>query len=327
MSFRSSPLVSVITPVYNGEKYLGRCIESVLAQTYTNWEYVIVNNCSSDGTLEIATGYARRDSRVRVVSNSEFVGVTENHNVAFRRISQGSRYCKVVSADDYLFRECIERLVQAAERSPRIDIVGSYAINCEGIRWIGLPPDESVFEGRAICRLYLLGGLAPFGTPSTVLYRSRLVRSRDPFFPGPLPNADLAACLIALQDADFAFVHQILSFEQLHSNAVSARLSGLNAPFLDRIQFLQEYGPTYLNEREMKGRREELLRELYRNLAVNLINLEGRQFWDYQRRRLEPLGCSIYGARMAAAVCAKLADLLANPKQTLEKILRHRGVR
>jgi glycosyltransferase involved in cell wall biosynthesis len=50
----NGPLVSILTPVYNGEKYLAECIRSVLAQTYQNWEYTIVNNCSTDKTLEIA---------------------------------------------------------------------------------------------------------------------------------------------------------------------------------------------------------------------------------------------------------------------------------
>ena len=54
MSPMEQPLVSVLTPVYNGEPYLGECIESVLNQTYQNFEYIIVNNCSKDRTLEIA---------------------------------------------------------------------------------------------------------------------------------------------------------------------------------------------------------------------------------------------------------------------------------
>ncbi|MCB0227477.1 MAG: glycosyltransferase, partial [Anaerolineae bacterium] len=52
------PLVSVVTPVYNTDKYLADCIESVLAQSYDNWEYVIINNCSTDRSLEIAQRYA-----------------------------------------------------------------------------------------------------------------------------------------------------------------------------------------------------------------------------------------------------------------------------
>src|SRR5512146_3249684 len=111
MTAGPEPLVSVVTPVFNGEKYLRECVDSVLAQTYTNWHYVIVNNCSTDRTLEIAQEYAARDSRIRVVNNREFVGVDANHNNAFREISPDSKYCKVVAADDWIFPECLERMV------------------------------------------------------------------------------------------------------------------------------------------------------------------------------------------------------------------------
>ena len=61
-NLKNQPLVSVITPVYNGEEYLADCVESVLAQSYEKWEYVIVNNCSTDRTLEIAQEYEKKDS-------------------------------------------------------------------------------------------------------------------------------------------------------------------------------------------------------------------------------------------------------------------------
>ena len=66
-----SPLVSVVTPVYNGERFLRECIESVLAQTYQHWDYTIVDNSSTDQTSEIAREYAARDSRIRVLRNAE----------------------------------------------------------------------------------------------------------------------------------------------------------------------------------------------------------------------------------------------------------------
>ena len=61
------PLVSVVTPVHNGEAFLRECIESVLAQTYSHWEYIIVDNCSTDRTLEIASEYAIKDTRIKIL--------------------------------------------------------------------------------------------------------------------------------------------------------------------------------------------------------------------------------------------------------------------
>ena len=78
MSNRQEPLVSVVTPVYNGEASLAKCIDSVLAQTYRNFEYLIVNNCSTDRSLEIAllmasppTSARNRDGQVCSTMNDQ----------------------------------------------------------------------------------------------------------------------------------------------------------------------------------------------------------------------------------------------------------------
>ncbi|HID65334.1 MAG TPA: glycosyltransferase family 2 protein, partial [Anaerolineae bacterium] len=112
---KSQPLVSVVTPVYNAEPYLAECIESVLAQTYENWEYIIVNNCSTDHSLEIARHYAQQDARIHIHNNDEFLKQFQNWNHAMRQISPESKYCKVVHADDWLFPECLARMVEVAE--------------------------------------------------------------------------------------------------------------------------------------------------------------------------------------------------------------------
>src|SRR5215472_4942209 len=98
MNRDEQPLVSIVTPLYNGGEYLAECIESVLSQTYDNYEYIIVNNCSTDCSLETALKYAAKDRRITVHANEKFVGVIENHNIAFRKISLHARFCKVVCA-------------------------------------------------------------------------------------------------------------------------------------------------------------------------------------------------------------------------------------
>lgn len=62
-------MISVIMPVYNGEKYLKQSIESVIQQTYKDWELIIVNDCSTDKSRDIMQSYADADSRIRIVDN------------------------------------------------------------------------------------------------------------------------------------------------------------------------------------------------------------------------------------------------------------------
>src|SRR3546814_10080907 len=72
--------VSVVTPVYNGGAFLGEAIESVLRQTLPDWNYVILDNCSTDETPEIAAAYAAKDSRIRVLRNDRLVPIIANRN-------------------------------------------------------------------------------------------------------------------------------------------------------------------------------------------------------------------------------------------------------
>src|SRR5690242_9547360 len=120
---QTEPLVSILTPVYNGEKHLAQCIRSILAQDYTNFEYIIVNNCSTDKTLEIAESFARQDPRIRIHNNTEFLSVVDNHNNAFSLIPEDAKYCKIVGADDWLYPNCISELVKVAEEYPTVGMV------------------------------------------------------------------------------------------------------------------------------------------------------------------------------------------------------------
>ena len=87
MSENLQPLVSIATPVYNAEEHLEECLLSVLAQTYQNWEYIIVNNCSTDRSLEIAEKYASEEPRIRICNNENLLPALRNHNHMLRKIS------------------------------------------------------------------------------------------------------------------------------------------------------------------------------------------------------------------------------------------------
>jgi glycosyltransferase involved in cell wall biosynthesis len=253
------PLVSVVTPVHNGADYIAECIESVLKQTYQNWEYLIVDNCSTDDTLEIARRYEDREPRIRIVTPNIFVGVVESGNRSLREISRESKYTKVLHADDWLFPECLERMVGLSERNPTVGIVSAYRLEETRVTLTGLPYSISVIPGPEICRSTLLGEPYPhlFGSPSSLLIRSDLIRARDPFYDlayglgDEYPfTEDLAACCEILRGSDFGFVHQVLTFTRRDERSPFSKFSSLGANLPEQLNLISKYGPVYLTNEE-----------------------------------------------------------------------------
>ncbi len=294
----SQPLVSVVTPVYNTERYLAECIESVLQQTYGNWEYVIVNNCSTDRTLEIAEGYAARDARVRVHSNAQFLDQMGNCNHALRQISPESRYCKVVHADDWIFPECLARMVEVGEAHPSVGIIGSYRLEETAVSLDGLPYPSTVVPGREICRRYLLEHVYVLGSPSSLMIRSDLVRARDPFYAEGGLQADVDTCFDILRTWDFGFVHQVLTFTRRHNESASSRISQwFGTGWISDLRLLKKYGPSCLSLEEQRAAEEWLMSLYYRFLGHSLFRMRKRElwnrrreFWAYQTESLAGLG-------------------------------------
>jgi glycosyltransferase involved in cell wall biosynthesis len=300
------PLVSVVTPVYNEAGYLGECIESVLAQTHTNWDYTIIDNCSTDGSGELAQRYAAKDPRIRVHRNTEFLSVIANHNVALRQISPESKYCKMVLGDDLIYPGCLEKMVGLAEAHPSVGMVGAYAQEGERIAWTGLPREESVVSGREICRRHLLEGLHIFGSANAVLYRADLVRSRDPFYSETNIHADTEVSFALLKTSDFGFVHEVLTFSRVRQASLSTVSRGLHTYFGGTLHVLLGYGPDYLTKEECKTQLTTHLTEYYRFLGKSLIQRREPKFWEYHKRQLELAGLGFSRLRVATGAVAAL---------------------
>lgn len=305
----TEPLVTVLTPVYNGEKYLAECIDSVLAQSYSRWEYWIVENRSTDRTREIARAYAERDSRIRLYENPAHVSMPENHNVALRLVSPESRYCKFVHADDWLFPRCLEEMVGLAEKHPSVGVVGAYGLSGERVRWDGLPYPNSVVPGREVCRRTLLGGFYVFGSPTSQLLRADLVRGRALYNPNRFHTqlVDQEVCYELLRSSDFGFVHQVLTYSREHAGSVTSSLSEVNAAPAAQLKMLIQYGPAYLTEEEYDRRFRQLMRRYYRFLAAAALQLKrDRAFWEYHRRALAYLGHPLSVGRMLKEMPAEM---------------------
>jgi glycosyltransferase involved in cell wall biosynthesis len=287
---QQQPLVSIVTPVHNGADYLRECIDSVLAQTYENWEYVIVENCSTDRTLEIAREYEARDARIRVTAPPDFVGAVENANRAMREISADSKYTKVLHADDWLFPECLERMVELAEANPSVGIVSAYRLEETRVTLTGLPHSISVLPGHEICRSTLLGHPYPylFGAPSSLLIRSDLVRGRDPFYNVDNPfQDDQEACYEVLRTSDLGFVHQVLTFTRRDEASPFSFYRRAGAQLPGHINLFLKYGPEYVERRAYQNHLAVALARYGLFLLRRVPRVRDPDFRAHQRRELE----------------------------------------
>ncbi|MDE2020266.1 MAG: glycosyltransferase [Patescibacteria group bacterium] len=121
----NKPLVSVIMAAYNAEKYIGEAIESMQAQTYTNWELIIADDAAKDATGRIADDYAKRDPRIKVIHLSKNSGQAIARNEAVK-IAKGE-YLAVLDADDLCLPDRFAKQVAFLDSHPNVAAVGSYA--------------------------------------------------------------------------------------------------------------------------------------------------------------------------------------------------------
>ncbi|MFU8862063.1 MAG: glycosyltransferase family 2 protein [Cyclonatronaceae bacterium] len=311
------PLVSVVTPVFNGEDYLAECIESVLGQSYTNWEYTIVNNCSTDASFEIATRYAGLDSRIRVVNNPVFLNQIQNLNNSLRQISSESKYCKMVLADDWIFPNCLSEMVKVAEMDSGIGLVSAYRLIENEVHSDGLPYDQSIFSGNNIGRNYLLYRHNHFGSQSSVLFRSDLVRREHSFFNEDEVHADTSVFLKIVSESKFGFVHQVLSFSRRSNleKSTSSFAHYYDTYSLSYLDFMIKYGSRFLNPEEHTREYKKLLYRHYRKMIGYLFRLKGVNVLSYHLSEMKNMGIKHRIGLIFKAVLVETLLIFSNLKK------------
>lgn len=112
-------MISIALPVYNGEKYIGECLDSLLAQTYGNFEIILIDDCSTDSTAQIVAGYD--DKRIHYYKNEENLGIVHTLNKAFG-LCRGE-YIARMDADDIADHQRLEKQLALMESNPQLGIV------------------------------------------------------------------------------------------------------------------------------------------------------------------------------------------------------------
>jgi len=156
----ASPKVSILTTVYNRERYLTDCIESVLVSTYQDWELIIVDDQSSDNSVAIAQSYAAKDQRICVYVNEQNLGDYPNRNKAAAYAK--AKYLKYLDADDMIYPHGLEIMVNTMEAHPdcALGISQKVAEDLKPYPFIMTP--HETFQREFLQRGVL--GLGPTGT-------------------------------------------------------------------------------------------------------------------------------------------------------------------
>lgn len=309
-----SVVVSVVTPVYNGEAHLAECIESVLAQSFTAWEYIVLDNASTDSTAQIVQHYASKDARIKYRRNDNTLPIIDNWNTALRHIDAHSKYCKVVHADDILLPDCLQKMVEVADKHPGVTLVGAYRIDGRRVNMDSIPFPKDRVSGQELARDRFLGRIKDqFGSPTSVMYRADRVREKADFYDASNFHADTDVCIDLLRHGDYGFVHQALTYTRRHEGAESPAARKLGSHGVGRITTLQKFGHYFLNESEYASALNMQLRFYYRFLARNISRFKDPKFRQYHAefRRASGLG---FNAGMFATALIRQMLLTAAKK-------------
>ena len=300
--------ISVCIPVYNGERWLGDAIESVLGQSRSDFELLIVDNRSSDASLELASAAGRRDGRVRVVENVGTIGAVPNHNRCLE-LAQGD-LVKFLHHDDLLRDDCLERMAAVFEENPSVGLVFSRREillddpkDAAAQRWkhehqvlhAGFGRLDAVNDGRALLRRYLPSFGEPefanwIGEPSAVMLRRSAVDRVGGFDERVRQSFDIELWVRLLASHDVGFIDDALVAFRHHGDSLTADIATSRDDWLDRLWILEAlmHDPALASDRARisRYRRSELARVLKRQLGrIARGNRDLRPLAGYLRSR------------------------------------------
>ena len=209
----TTPLVSVIMPAYNAEPFIEEAISSVLSQTTSDWELIVIDDGSSDCTQKIISKFTSEDARVHLIINEENMGVAKTRNRGLD-LFQG-KYVALLDSDDYWAPQMLEKMIARAEETGADIIYCSYAL-----------VDE---QGKKVCNDFIVPPATTFEesivrsviTCSTVLITSKLAKNNR--FPTNMYHEDIAMWFQILRDGGTARgVSDVLAAYRQRENSRSA---------------------------------------------------------------------------------------------------------
>jgi len=225
----SRPLVSIITPTYNHERFIGECIESVLSQTFPDWEQIIIDDGSTDGTPEKIAQY--KDSRIRYLrqKNVGIWNLAKTYNKALN--STRGELIAILEGDDFWPIYKLEKQIKSFSKTDIILSWGKFGVTGEDGKVQRVDPQSSDKNDRVLFKIY---SNRPVGSilkqllirniihSSTVIIDKQALLSIGGFYqPNSVPTVDYATYLRLAIQGPFDFHHSVVGYWRRHKNQVS----------------------------------------------------------------------------------------------------------
>lgn len=216
--------VSVLIPTYNYGHFLSETIESVLSQTFQDFELIVVDNCSTDTTEQIMGNYIKKDNRIKFIRNNENIGMYRNYNQALL-LARGE-YIKFLNADDKFEPTLLEKFVDILDKDLSIALVTSYR------QYFGLKDDILIppYIGKVDAVSAIFSSLKKgnwIGEPTTVMFRRKNL-NLGLFDISLLMFADQDMWLRHLRVGDLYVIDEVLSYFRIHEEQGTIELNSNN---------------------------------------------------------------------------------------------------
>jgi len=241
--------VSICMPNYNFAQYLPEAIESVLRQSYSDFEFVIIDNCSTDNSVEVIQHYAEKDARIKLNVNKQNIGLVNNLNLCLQK-AHGD-YIKFLFSDDLLASEkALEQMVTVLDAHEGISLVAS-ARNVIDYQSAILKiwseyKGKIGYSGTKIIQDCLLEQKNKIGEPSVVMFRKKHVGTG--FDTRYRQAVDLALWFHILEQGDFAYLEEPLCSFRMHPGQQTKINAERNDLCDEPFQLIEDYaGKPYIH--------------------------------------------------------------------------------
>jgi len=325
------PLVTIITPTYNHEKFISQCIKSVLVQTYHNWEMIIIDDGSTDNTLDIIMEYVKNEKRIKIVTHSSNWGIyrlAHTYNQALS-LSKGD-YIAILEGDDFWPSYKLETQLNCFKKDNIILSWGvGYSIDADNkhlqkISYKKFFMNKKIYSnnppGIALRKLLFINYLIP---SVTIMLRKKELLNIGGFKqPSNTHYVDYPTWLHLSLKGQFCFINKVLGYWRYHLSQSTSRL------YAEQMESHAKCALEFFNNLETKHKKnvkikKKAIMSQYYWYQIRAESIRNKKKHNFQKRFMKIIFTGSYSLKFKAliALIASLININFNKLIDLKKRL------